>query len=104
MSRLDTWKPGDKQQWDDTLDELLPTDAPEVVAKRADALVRKSKDKRARKLFVERRATKREEGDFDQTKGKCQFCLEPTTRDYCSSKCEVNAALSGLPLKFETGS
>jgi hypothetical protein len=103
MSRLDTWKPGDRQQWDETLDELLPTEAPEVIARRADALVRKSKDKRARKLFIERRATKRESGDFDQTKGKCRFCLEPTTREFCTSECERNAAFSGLPLKFENG-
>ncbi len=68
MSRLDTWKPGDRQQWDDTLDELLPTENPAVVARKADALVRKSKDRRARKLFVERRATKREEGPLTRRK------------------------------------
>jgi hypothetical protein len=103
MSRLDTWKPQDAEQWDKKLDELLPTEAPEVIARRQDALVRKSKDRRARRVFVERRATKREEGDFDQRNGKCQFCLQPTTLEFCSSLCEKNAAFAGLPLKFENG-
>ena len=101
MSRLDTWKPGDQRQWNDTLDELLPTESPEVIASLADALVRTSRKRKARKLFIERRATKRE--STDQTRGKCEFCLQPTTLEFCSEKCERDAGFAGLPLKFENG-
>ena len=92
-TRLDVWKPQTNEKRDES---------PETVARRADILVRKAKDLRARKLFIERRATKRDSGDFDQTKGKCQFCEEPTTREYCSITCERNAAFADLPLKFES--
>jgi hypothetical protein len=101
MPRLDTWKPRDSEAWDKTLDDLLPTDAPEVIARRAEILIRKAKDLRARKLFIERRATKRD--SFDHTKGECQYCLEPTAREFCNQTCERKAALAVLPLKFETG-
>ena len=72
------------------------------IARKADALVQETTDLGARKLFIERRATKRNSGDFDKTRGKCEFCLQPTVREFCY-QCERDAAFAGLPLKFGNG-
>lgn len=105
MAQLDTWKPEETEKWDETLDTLLPSS--ETIERQAGILVRKAKEFQTRSLFIERRATmrkiKEDIGDFDMTKGECQYCLEPTPREFCTETCERDAAFAALPLKFADG-
>ncbi len=80
---IDTWNPDEEKLGTEEVDSIVDRIQPATreVQQRMDALV-------TRKKFLEQQG--------EQQKGKCNYCLRATTRDFCGRDCETKAAFATM--------